>query len=99
MNLVQVSHDWLLPCSEALLQLSVSSVPERCGVHMPPALQALVQDAVLKFKKDGKLSPKVQQILESDSQHLLSSRNASAGSASQQIRSSPVMEGRNEQQV
>lgn len=62
-------------------------------------IQALVQDAVLKFKKDGKESPKTQQSLESDSQHLLSPRNASAAGASQQVRSSPVIDGRDIQQV
>lgn len=62
-------------------------------------LQALVQDAVLKFKKDGKSSPKIQQSLESDTQHLLSPRNASAGGSTQQTRSSPVLDARNIQQV
>ncbi|DBA75969.1 TPA: hypothetical protein ACH3X2_008905 [Trebouxia sp. C0005] len=62
-------------------------------------VQALVQDAVLKFKQDGKSSPKTQQSLESDSQHLLSPRNASAAGTSQQTRSSPVMDGRISQQV
>ena len=62
-------------------------------------LQALVQDAVLKFKKDGKSSPKIQQSLESDTQHLLGPRNAPAGRTSQQTRSSPVLDPRNIQQV
>ena len=62
-------------------------------------LQALVQDYVLKFKKDGKSSPRTQQSLESDSQQLLSPQNASAAGTSQHIRSSPVIDGRNIQQV
>lgn len=62
-------------------------------------VQALVQDAVLKFRKDGKSSPKIQQSLESDTQHLLSPRNASAAGTSQQTRNSPVTDARNIQQV
>ena len=38
-------------------------------------MQALIQDTVLKYKKDGKMSPKTQQSLESDTQQVLSLRN------------------------
>lgn len=78
-----------------MLLLLSSVLSRKCESGM----QALVQDTVLKFKKDGKLSPKTCQSLESDTQHLLSPRNASAGGASQQTRSSPVLDSRNVQQV
>ena len=63
-------------------------------IHIMRLLQALVQDAVLKFKKDGKSSPKTQQHSESDTQQLLSPRNILSMNPAQQTRSSPSNEGR-----
>lgn len=102
MNLVQVWYCLhFVHCCLPLLPVTHAqqSWLQRCIRSCTVLAQALVQDAVLKFKKDGKSSPKTQQSLESDTQHLLSPRNASAGGASQQTRSSPVTDGRNIQQV
>ena len=52
-------------------------------------MQALVQYAVLKFKKDGKSSPKTQQLLESDTQQLLSPRSLLSAHLPQHARTGP----------
>lgn len=68
------------------------------SVNSVDLLQALVQDAVLKFKKDGKSSPKTQQQSESDTQQLLSPRNILSMNPAQQTRASPGSEGRHTMQ-